>query len=169
MKLRKNRGKGGKNIQNAPLKVNHCPSSGISVSLGTMRPIAAAILLLALTSCRGTNRADTLADEEKFAQVYARLVVISSDPRPGSGSTPEQVLKDAGMTQEEFRRRVSEYNRDPQRWSALIEKVQKIIEEEVAREASPPPGPGVTSRSPGDDTSGSRASAPGTGSPPANP
>jgi len=134
-----------------------------------MRPIVAAILLLALTSCRGTNRADAYADEEKFAQVYARLVVISSDPQPGPGNTPEQVLIDAGMTQEEFRRRVSEYNREPQRWSALIEKVQKIIEEEVAREASPPPVPGVTSTGPGGAPSGSRAPAPGAGRAPSNP
>jgi len=134
-----------------------------------MKPIVAAILLLALTSCRGTDRDDAYGDEEKFAQVYARLVVISSNPQPGSGSTPEQVLKDAGMTQEDFRRRVSEYNRDPQRWSALIEKVQKIIEEEVAREASPPPVPGVTSAGPVSAPSGSRAPAPGAGRVPSNP
>jgi hypothetical protein len=169
MKLRKNRGKGGKNIQNAPHKVNHCPSSGISVSWGTMRPIVAAILFLTLASCRGTNRADASGDEEKFAQVYARLVLISSDPQAGSGTTPEQILKGAGMTQEEFRRRVAEYNRDPQRWGALIEKVQKIVEEEVARKASPPSSPGVISPSPGGATSPSRTADSGAVSASSNP
>ncbi len=169
MKLRKNRGKGGKNIQNAPHKVNHCPSSEISVSLGTMRPIVAAILFLTLASCRGTNRADASGDEVKFAQVYARLVLISSDPQAGSSITPEQVLKDAGMTQEEFRRRVAEYNRDPQRWGAFIENVQKIVEEEVTRKASPPSSRGDTSSSPGGATSSPRTAAPGAGSASSNP
>jgi hypothetical protein len=107
-----------------------------------MKPLLTALFLLTLISCQGTKRPGLSAAEGEFARVYARLVMASSDQNVASGTTPEQILKDAGMTQEEFRKTVAEYNRDPQRWGTLIEKVQKIVEEEVARRMSTQPGAG---------------------------
>ena len=105
-----------------------------------MKPLLAAIFLLTLASCQGTNRSAASGDEEKFARVYATLVIVSSDPQAASGTTPEQILAEAGMTQEEFRKTVADFNRDPQRWVSLIEKVQKIVEEKIPR--GPAAGPG---------------------------
>jgi len=110
--------------------------------LEMMKPLLAAILLVTLSSCRGTNRDATSGDEEKFARVYAMLVMVSSDPQMASRTPPEQILADAGMTREEFRRTVADYNRDPQRWGSLIVKVQKIIDEEIARPDSNSSMPG---------------------------
>lgn len=97
-----------------------------------MRILLAAILVLALTSCGGAKRESGSGGDEKFARVYAQLVLASSDTQAPSPADPEQILKDAGMTKEEFRKVVAEFNRDPQRWGAFIEKVQKVVDEGVA-------------------------------------
>jgi hypothetical protein len=90
-------------------------------------------LLIALAACgRDATPAGTPGDEA-FAAAYAKLIVVSSDPARAPGTTPEQVLKDAGMTPEEFRKRVGELNRTPQRWGEFMERVQKIVEQHVAR------------------------------------
>jgi hypothetical protein len=49
------------------------------------------------------------------------------------------------MTQEEFRKTVADFNRDPQRWGPFIEKVQKIVEEKI---------PGGPATGDGDSTGG---------------
>ena len=113
-----------------------------------MKPLLAAIFLLTLASCRGTNRGAASGDEEKFARVYAMLVITSSDPQAASRTTPEQILADAGMTQEEFRKTVADFNRDPQRWGSFIKKVEKIVEKEIARPDSISSPPGATAASP---------------------
>jgi hypothetical protein len=107
-----------------------------------MKLFLSAILLVTLSSCRGSNRDASSGGEEKFARVYAMLVMVSSNPQMASSSPPERILADAGMTREEFRKTVAEYNRDPQRWAPFIEKVQKIIEEETARTDSSSSMPG---------------------------
>jgi len=102
-----------------------------------MRLLPTAAALLVLVSCRGTDAPAPSGDEEKFARVYAKLVVMSSNPAASPRSTPEQVLADEQMTAEEFRKIVADYNRDPRRWESVIEKVQKIVEDEVTRSAAP--------------------------------
>jgi len=107
------------------------------------------ILLLTLAACRTTNRSEGSVDHEKFARVYARLVKISADTQASSRSTPEQVLEDEGMTREEFRKIVADFNRDPQRWGSLIEEVQKIIEAETAAPPSSASSPVDSAAAPG--------------------
>lgn len=107
-----------------------------------MKLLVTAVFLLTLASCQGTSRPTPSVDEEKFARVFATLVMISSNPRASAPSTPEEVLKEANMTREEFRKIVADYNRDPQKWGSVIEKVQKIVEEEVARSVSSASSPG---------------------------
>jgi hypothetical protein len=101
-----------------------------------MRLLPTAAALLVLVSCRGTDAPAPPGDEEKFVRVYAKLVMMSSNPAASPPSTPEQVLADEQMTADEFRKIVADYNRDPRRWESVIEKVQKIVEDEVARSAA---------------------------------
>jgi len=114
-----------------------------------MKPLLATLLVLTLASCRGTKGpVGSLSGEDQFVRVYAQLVMASSDPQAASRTSPEQILKDAGMTQEEFRKTVAEYNRDPLRWGGLMEKVEKIVQEEVARQTSTQPSPGAPASGP---------------------
>lgn len=102
-----------------------------------MKRLLVAFALLTVASCRDSERPAATGEEEKFVRAYARLVLSASEPRDPSRPTPERVLSDAGMTPEEFRKHVAEYNRDPQRWGPFIEKVQKVVEEAAASPAAP--------------------------------
>jgi hypothetical protein len=100
--------------------------------LGIMKALLTLTLVIILTGCRGTHRSPASGDEERFARVYARLVMLSASAQADSRPSPARILSDEGMSEDQFRATVAEYNRDPRAWGPLIEKVQRLIEEETA-------------------------------------
>lgn len=119
-----------------------------------MRTVPAALCLLMVASCTNPDPPAAEGDQEKFARVFARLVMASAITQGPTEENPQRVLADENMSPDEFRALVAEYNRDPARWEALIKEVRRIVEERTA--------PQPSSAIPGDTTSrGGTSTTPG--------
>lgn len=80
--------------------------------------------------------------EERFAQVYAQVLVAAS-VRDSLGARNDELsgrvrsaIESAGMTKEEFLSALQWYSGDLHRWSQLVEKSAKILEMRLAAPAA---------------------------------
>ena len=71
---------------------------------------------------------------EKFVEVYVQLSVASEmyDTDPAKlEQERKKILKKHGITQEEIDYFIKEYNRNPEKWAKVWERIVRRLEEEI--------------------------------------
>ncbi|MBI4535776.1 MAG: DUF4296 domain-containing protein [Ignavibacteriae bacterium] len=96
-----------------------------------------AITALAL-SCKNDAGSATILEEEEFITVYIELVqqgAASGNPPQDSVITPaaRRILDKHGVTVEEFKATVRNYNADINNWKKFFEKVIERMESQTTR------------------------------------
>jgi len=101
--------------------------------------------VLALQTCTPQPPAPRKLDEERFVETYVALLELKAqDDSTGTGSSASaaraRLLAEFGTTETEFRETIDSYRSDPQRWSVVLEKVVKRLEEKLRgpHKTSPP-------------------------------
>jgi len=104
-----------------------------------MRPFLWLFATLALVGCsRSTGDAPPI-DVEKFAELYANLLVVSAQDSSSrladapTGAAADSVLAQAGVTREAYEQTVRWYNEDVRRWRDLLDRVVSRLEKRAAR------------------------------------
>jgi DNA repair ATPase RecN len=72
--------------------------------------------------------------EEKFVEVYVQLSMASEMYDTSSTKLEERkkILEKYNVTQEEIDRFIKEYNRNPEKWAKVWEKIVRRLDEEKA-------------------------------------
>jgi len=73
--------------------------------------------------------------EEKFVEVYVQLSIASEMYDTSSTKLEEErkkILKQYNVTQEEIDHFIQEYNKNPEKWAKVWEKIVRRLEEEKA-------------------------------------
>jgi hypothetical protein len=78
--------------------------------------------------------------EEKFVEVYVQLSIARETFDEDSGKFEEdrkEILEKYSVTQEEIDEFVKEYNRNPEKWAKVWERIVHRLDEEKERAKSP--------------------------------
>lgn len=79
---------------------------------------------------------------EKFVEVYVQLSIVSdmyaTDP-PKLEEERKNILEKYRVTQKEIDHFVKEYNRNPEKWAEVWEKIVRRLEEEKEKEKAKSP------------------------------
>lgn len=101
--------------------------------------------VLALQTCTPQRPDPRKLDEERFVEMYVALLELKAqDDSTETGSSLSaaraRLLAEFGTTETELRETIESYRSDPQRWSVVLEKVVKRLEEKLKgpHKSSPP-------------------------------
>jgi len=107
-----------------------------------MRPFLVILPLIFLFSCHNSDAPRGILPREKFVFIYCDLLQevqrsrnAGTDPATAEKNVAE-VLKRAGISQEEYKETTRWYNADAQRWKSFLEEVTRELER---REVPTPP------------------------------
>jgi hypothetical protein len=79
---------------------------------------------------------------EKFVEVYVQLSVASEmyDTDPAKlEQERKKIFEKFGVTQQEIEHFIKEYNKNPEKWAKVWEKIVRRLEEEKEKEKANPP------------------------------
>jgi hypothetical protein len=108
--------------------------------------LTACALCLGGFACTGPSENREILDREKLIEAYVALLQHApAEVRDTSVHEVAGVLKELGVTEEQVRRSVEEYGKDPARWKEFYQEVVRRLEAETV----PKPDSGrVTRRDP---------------------
>jgi len=107
--------------------------------------ISVLFLLTILFIIFNSLKTSSKLSEDKFVEIYVQLSIASEMYDTSSTKLEEerkQILKQYNVTQEEIDHFIKEYNKNPEKWAKVWEKIVRRLEEEVDRsskeKANPP-------------------------------
>jgi hypothetical protein len=117
-----------------------------------MRISAQLLFLLAITSCGPGTGGDDFLPPERFAPVYAEMLIWTTGADSlgrSARQAQDSILASSGMTREDFKATVDWYNRDLTRWGVLLQNVVRYLEEKsmLRKKNDPPKDPNTPSAS----------------------
>ena len=107
--------------------------------------ISAVFLLIILFIVFNRLKTSSKLSEDKFVEVYVQLSIASEmydTSLTELGEERKKILEKFGVTQQEIEYFIKEYNKNPEKWAKVWEKIVRRFEEEVDRsskeKANPP-------------------------------
>ena len=100
--------------------------------------------VLAFHTCTPQPPPTGKLDEERFVVAYVALLELnaqadSTGTDSSASAARSKLFAELGTTETEFRETIDSYRSDPQRWSGVLEKVARKLEEKLKEPHKPSP------------------------------